>query len=323
MTSHDTSSHSDRVLAIAGDRVACGRSALAASWVRSLHHYGLDPSDTRPPRTVSDQALRESRERLGRLLRVAQASLDQLFLAVGGAGCCVLFTDRDGVPVDRRGAAADEETFHRWGLWTGAVWSENSEGTNGIGTCLAEERALTIHRDQHFHTRNIGLSCSVAPIHDHEGQLAASLDVSSCRADLTAGFVGLITAAVSDAARRIEAQTFRHAFAGARIMLAPDADRSAGALFAVDRDDMIVGATRAARLAYGLTSARLAAGLPADAILSTVTDRREDLGRAERGALQRALATTGGNVTAAAQSLGISRATLHRKMNRLELHASH
>ncbi len=323
MISHGKSSHSDRILAVAGDRAACGRSALAASWVRSLHHYGLDPSDTRPPRTVSDQALRESRERLGGLLRVAQASLDQLFLAVGGAGCCVLFTDRDGVPVERRGAAADNATFRGWGLWTGAVWSENSEGTNGIGTCLAEERALTIHRDQHFHARNIGLSCSVAPIHDHEGQLAASLDVSSCRADLTAGFVGLITAAVGDAARRIEAQTFRHAFAGARIMLAPDADRSAGALFAVDRDDMIVGATRAARSAYRLSSARLAAGLPADTILSTVTDRREDLGRAERGALQRALATTGGNVTAAAQSLGISRATLHRKMNRLELHASH
>ena len=32
----------------------------------------------------------------------------------------------------------------------GHRWSEESVGTNGIGTCLVEQRALTIHRDQHF-----------------------------------------------------------------------------------------------------------------------------------------------------------------------------
>lgn len=256
------------------------------------------------------------------MLQAAQPSLDRLFQAVGGTGCCVLFTDRHGVPIDRRGAQSDDETFHRWGLWTGAVWSEESEGTNGIGTCLAEERPLTIHRDQHFHVRNIDMSCTVAPIYDHEGKLAAALDVSSCRADLTEGFVGLIAAAVADAARRIEAQNFRQAFPTARIMLAPDTDRSTGTLLAIDRDDLIIGATRAARLAYGITDKRLSRPLPADTILSTPADKTETLGHAERGVLQRALARANGNVSAAAKVLGISRATLHRKMNRLGLHTS-
>ena len=94
-------------------------------------------------------------------------------------------------------------------MWTGTVWSEECEGTNGIGTCLVEQRALTIHRDQHFYSRNTLLSCTTAPIHDHEGNLAAALDVSSCRADLTEGFVNLIAVAVTDAARRIEAENFR------------------------------------------------------------------------------------------------------------------
>ncbi len=75
----------------------------------------------------------------------------------------------------------DDETFRQWGLWTGTVWSEESEGTNGIGTCLVERRTLTIHRDQHFHSRNTLLSCTTAPVYDHEGNLAAALDVSSCR----------------------------------------------------------------------------------------------------------------------------------------------
>jgi len=315
--------HADRVNAIVRDPSASARSSVYASWSRSLTRYGLDPQDTRPPLMLTERELREARQKVEALLVSASGTLDRLFQAVGNTGCCVLLTDRHGVPVERRGVGADDDIFFRWGLWTGAVWSEAREGTNGIGTCLAEERALTIHRDQHFHARNTGLSCTVAPIYDHEGQIAAALDVSSCRADLTADFVGLIAAAVVDAARRIEARHFRGAFPGARIMLAPDTDWGAGALLAVDHDDLIVGATHAARTACGITDARLAACLPAADILSVEGDAGEDLALAERGVVQRALARSHGNVSEAARALGISRATLHRKMHRLQLVRKH
>ena len=311
--------HADRIIAAARDPSASGRSAIFASWSRSLTRYGLDPHDTRPPRVLTDCELREAREHVEPLLSAATGTLDRLFQAVGDTGCCVLFTDRHGVPVDRRGVCADDKTFFRWGLWTGAVWSEEAEGTNGIGTCIAEERALTIHRDQHFHARNTGLSCTVAPIYDHQGRLAAAIDVSSCRADLTQDFVGLIASAVVDAARRIEARNFRGAFPRARIVIAPDTDWGAGALLAISDDDLIIGATRAARIACGITDAQLAKSLPADSILCPADDGIENLESAERGVLQRALARADGNVSQAARALGVSRATLHRKMRRLGL----
>jgi transcriptional regulator of acetoin/glycerol metabolism len=311
--------HAERIMAVAKDPSACGRSAISASWVRSLTRYGLDPQDTGRPRTLTDRELREARAHVEPLLHAGQCTLDRLFQAVGDTGCCVLFTDRHGVTVDRRGAGADDETFYRWGLWTGTVWSEESEGTNGIGTCLAEQRTLTIHRDQHFHARNTGLSCTVAPIYDHQGRLAAALDVSSCRADLTEGFVGLIAAAVVDAARRIEARHFRAAFPKARIVLAPGSDWGAGALLAVDDDDLIVGATRAARLACDITNASLARVLPADSVLTQPGGHGANFDDAERGVLHRALARAGGNVSLTAKTLGISRATLHRKIKRLGL----
>ncbi|PWJ86671.1 GAF domain-containing protein [Mesorhizobium loti] len=257
------------------------------------------------------------------LRRAADASLDRLYMAVGGVGCCVLLADSEGIPVDRRGAVADDDTFDEWGLWTGTVWSEDSEGTNGIGTCLADQRALTIHRDQHFFARNTLLSCTTAPIFDHEGNLAAALDVSSCRSDLTEGFVNLIAIAVGDAARRIEAENFRLAFSNARILLAPVAERSAGALIAVDADDLVVGATRSARLALGITQQTLVKGLPAADILGGSAGAAEDLGEAERGVVQRAIARAEGNVSAAANNLGISRATLHRKLARFGIRRPH
>lgn len=286
--------------------------------------HGLDPAERGRAETLTEIQLREVQQAMEPLTRAAQSALDRLFLAVGDTGCCVLLTNAQGVPVDRRGAQADDETFHRWGLWQGAVWSEAVEGTNGIGTCLAEHRPLTIHKDQHFHTRNIALSCSTAPIHDHLGRLAGALDVSSARADLTEGFVGLIAAAVADAARTIESQAFRQAFPEARTVLAGDSERSTAALIAVDRHDLVVGATRAARMALRIDDARIAAQLPAVDVLALSSDGAEaELIEAERGVVRRALARSSGNVSAAARALGVSRATLHRKLHRLGLTDSH
>jgi len=299
------------------------RSALIASWRRSLTLHGLDPAERKAPRRLTESELRQARQRMEPLLRAADASLDRLYLAVGGIGCCVMLADREGIPLERRGASADDDTFDEWGLWTGTVWSEDSEGTNGIGTCLADQRSLTIHRDQHFFSRNTLLSCTTAPIYDHEGNLAAALDVSSCRSDLTEDFVNLIAMAVGEAARRIEAENFRLAFSSARILLAPVGERSAGALIAVDADDLVVGATRSARQALGITQQTLTRGLPAADVLGDCAKAAEELGEAERGVVQRALARAEGNVSAAAHNLGISRATLHRKLARFGIRRTH
>lgn len=321
-TSQAETHHADRIqMALAADGAA--KSALVASWRRSASLHRLDPAERNMPVRLTQGEFNLASQRMETMLRAAQASLDRLYHAVGGVGCCVLLADRDGVAIDRRGADADDETFREWGLWTGTVWSEQAEGTNGIGTCLVEQRTLTIHADQHFYDRNTALSCTTAPIYDHEGRLAAALDVSSCRADLTEGFVHLISMAVSDAARRIESDHFRLAFPDARILLAPSHDKVSGALLAVNSDDLVIGATRAARQSLGLTAESFQRSIPAADFFGKAEFASGELRDAERSVVQRALARADGNVAAAARLLGISRATLHRKLNRLELHRPH
>ncbi|MBR0756870.1 sigma-54-dependent Fis family transcriptional regulator [Bradyrhizobium jicamae] len=312
--------HADRVEA-AIESGQAAKSALVASWRRSSKLHHLDPAGARPPMRLSDGELREARERIAPLLRAAQPSMDRLYQAVGAAGCCVLLADRDGIPLERRGCPADDHTFEDWGLWTGAVWSEQREGTNGIGTCLVEQRPLTIDRDQHFFTRNTALSCTAVPIYDAHAQLAGVLDVSSCRADRTDAFASLILLAAGEASRRIEAELFRDTFAKARIVLTPSTEVHGSGLLAIDGDDLVIGATRAARLALGMAPDRPLRPVPAADLLCGSEPRTEHLGDAERATVQRALARAQGNVSAAAKALGVSRATLHRKLNRFGLKA--
>jgi transcriptional regulator of acetoin/glycerol metabolism len=144
--------------------------------------------------------------------------LDRLFQSIGALGGCVILASNEGIAVDRRGRPAHDREFQENGLWTGTNWSESAAGTNGIGTALALGHAVTIHRDQHFLSANIGLSCSSAPVFDAEGQLAAVLDVSTAGGETGEAMAGLIAHAVGEAARRIESDLFHAAFPKARLI---------------------------------------------------------------------------------------------------------
>lgn len=312
--------HADHVYSVAQQTSAAAGSSVAASWRRCMTVHGLAPEEVRKPQRLSETEFLLARERCGPLIEEAAGELDRLFMSVGKAGCCLLLTDEQGVALDRRGAATDDKDFRGVGLWSGTLWSEGSAGTNGIGTAIADERAVTILRDQHFFSQNTILSCATAPIRDHKGKLAAAIDISTCRDDANDVTMAILSQAVRDAAARIEAGLFRRAYAAARIVLVPVEGRHAPALLAVDRDDLVLGATRAARLHLGLDDGRIATGIPASDLLREEAGQvHGDLLEAERAALRRVLSRAGGNVSHAADLLGISRATLYRKMKRLSL----
>lgn len=250
-------------------------------------------------------------------MTLAAPRLDRLFSLVGQSGCAVLLTDAEGVVLDQRISEADAPVFEAWGLAKGADWSEEREGTNGIGTCLTEQRRVIIHRGEHFYARNTAMSCIDAPIFGPDGQIVAALDVSSARVDQTEGFNSLIGAQVAQTARAIEEAIFRATFESARIIVAESDDAEAATLLAIDDDDLVIGATREARRVFGLASGPLTPR-PASDILGR-EDGPTGFAKAERAAVIRALARADGNVSQAARALGIGRATLYRRLKRLGL----
>ncbi|WP_457588904.1 helix-turn-helix domain-containing protein [Ensifer canadensis] len=313
------SAHAKRVYAYADQRSAAARSPIVASWRRCMAVHRLAPEHKRAPLRVTEDEFKLALDEGGELLAHASDDLGRLHSMLGRAGYCVLLANSNGVAIDRRGTPGDDRTFCGLGLWTGAVWTEASVGTNGIGTAIADERAVTVFRDQHFLCSNVGLSCVSAPIRDYKGRLIAVLDVPTCRDDVGEEMVSILSQTVRDAALRIELALFRTAFNGARFIMLPNGP-SPSAILAVDRNDLVVGATRGARLALALNDKRIEAGFPAaDALQETAASGGEDFGDSERAVLLRALARTDGNVSSAANSLGISRATLNRKLKKFHL----
>ena len=215
-----TKHHADQVQATVA-RGSAATSAVVASWRRSSNFHRLDPAECNLPRRLSQAEFELARQQIEPLVRAAQSNLDRLFLAVGGVGCCVLRADRNGV---RRPA------------WRGV----RRRHVQGVGSVDRDG----LERGVRGHQRDRNMSCRTARAHrpsrpaflraQHAFELHVGADLrsrgqacrgarrSSCRADLTEGFVNLIAVAVGDAARRIEMENFRLAFPNARFLFAPD-----------------------------------------------------------------------------------------------------
>ncbi len=306
--------HSDKV----NDEIdgnAPAYSVIKASWRRSMLYYGLTPNQQNTARQLSTPELRDAKQALELLLHVAKPIMEQLFGSVGRSGCCVVLTDMNGVVLHRLINAADDVSFDEWGLRLGAVWSEARQGTNGIGTCAVEERPVLIHKDQHFRYKNIGMTCMGAPIFDIHGEIMAVLDVSSARNDLGRDLAQVIASYVTDIASRIETEYFKASFAGAQIVVADGYCSSGTPLLASDRDDLVIGANRAARRMLSLQNETFATPIPHSNLQSS---RHEVTGllAAERAEVRKAIARTKGNMSAAAKDLDVSRATLYRLLKK-------
>ncbi|PTT05565.1 sigma-54-dependent Fis family transcriptional regulator, partial [Pseudomonas sp. HMWF006] len=171
-----------------------------------------DPALAMAPTVLEHGRVLESRERLQQVLQIAGNEMSSLHQQLSGAGHAVLLTDARGVILNCVTAPAERKIFERAGLWLGADWSEACEGTNGIGTCLVERQALTIHQDEHFRGRHTGLTCSASPVFDPHGELLAVLDVSSARHDVSRQSQFHTMALVNLSAKMIESCYFLRCF---------------------------------------------------------------------------------------------------------------
>src|SRR5215471_16152019 len=269
--------HAESVYSVArGDAPEPGIEEVSSSWQRSANKHAVDPDSIQAPRILTSRELNELREPLHELILSAQEEIDRLYKVVRDAGYTLLFCDTEGVAVEHRGDDADASRFRYWGTWIGGVWSEALEGTNGIGTCIAEERPITVHRSQHYRSRHMNLSCSGAPIFGVDGRLLAVLDVSAIDPQRSESAHALTGALTVNAARAIEERFFREHFRHYWVIaIASPGEDASGTLLAVDGDQRMVGANRVARRSLLLDDRALQAGVS----LWTIFERDVELFR--------------------------------------------
>lgn len=152
------------------------REVIAESWNR-LMAKGADPdADQRPVVDTAD--LDEMRQGSGLAMVVDEVARGLDSVICDGHNILVIADERGRV-LWRSGSPGVLRNADRLGFVEGAHWSENSVGTNAIGTALASHRTVQIFSAEHFLRTHHAWTCAGAPIRDpRTGQVIGVVDVS-------------------------------------------------------------------------------------------------------------------------------------------------
>ncbi len=170
--------------------------------------YGLS-EDSRVdfnPLGRTDLSLLIERNRM--LYTHALPVMETLYEQIENTHSMVVLTDANGAIVHALGDDDFLEKANRVALQPGVSWSEEGKGTNAIGTAIAEKKPTLVHADEHYLHANHFLTCSAAPIFNHQGEVIGVLDVTGDQSSYHKHTMALVRMS----AQMIENQVFSAAF---------------------------------------------------------------------------------------------------------------
>jgi transcriptional regulator of acetoin/glycerol metabolism len=259
-------SHASRVIQVveSGLQPAGIEPLVTRSWHRCLREYGIEPSAPRQNTILNTQSVKELQERLGELLPVARAEMESLYEQIAGSGFAVILADTQGAVLSTITDPTLTREFRHAGLSLGALWDERHEGTNGIGTCLAEAGPVTVHREEHFRGYNLSLSCSAAPILDPHGGVLGVLDASTANSSDSRLIQRHTMALVNMSAHLISRWNFLSEYAESWILRFHSRPEFVGllheALMAIDENGNILAVNESALVQLGCSNRRSLVG---------------------------------------------------------------
>lgn len=171
------------------------RAVIEQSWAR-MKRAGLQPDRLRPGRALDADALAQARHDspIAPLLGVLRRCLGAL---ADDAQHVVVICDEAGRILWLEGhPRVKEDAVERIEFAEGMLWTEDSAGTNAIGTALEIDHAVQVFSAEHFLAEQHTWWCSAAPIHDPAtGAVLGVVDISGPLRTAHPHSLGLVSAA--------------------------------------------------------------------------------------------------------------------------------
>ncbi len=335
---------------------ACVDSWITRSWQRCLES-GRRPQQRVSFDPVSQSISRDTAECNRALVSAARPVIERLSRAIADTRYFAILTNADGIVVDVGTLPDGTDAASRYARDIGRIGvdlSERAIGTSAIGTALAEQESVWLHRGEHFFDDTRVYSCAGAPLFGPRGDCIGMLDLTGVQVVERPELRHLATLS----ARRIENMLVMREPCELLLHLAWPGSAGSEAtegLLCIDAGGSVTGANAAARQMLHQPLARsqhtlnfndlfalplhmmFDAARRGDAVLEVplwsglrvqvrpqrggngdtgapVPDVRPRLRDVETALIRKAVADARGNVAEAARALGISRATVYRKL---------
>ncbi len=136
---------------------------IVRSWRRARETFGIDPGQRRCTRLLSAAEVGHRREK-DDTYRLALPILEEFGARLASSQQVLTYFDAAGWMLSIGGNPRTAERAAEINFCPGANWREESVGTNGPGTALAEKRPVEVFASEHFVEAWQYWNCSAAPI---------------------------------------------------------------------------------------------------------------------------------------------------------------
>lgn len=324
---------------------------IAQSWQRCLSQ-GLRPQQSVHFEAVSANVMRQAAEANRVLVQAARPILKQLGHALAETRYFAILTNHDGVVIDTDGPIDRSDSRAALITRVGVDLSEKSVGTTAIGAALRELQPVWLHRGEHFFNDTTVYSCAGAPLFGPDGRCVGMLDLTGVEAAERPELRHLATHAARRIENALLLQRSHRLLLRLNWPGLPLGDDADG-LITLDADGRVCAANRAARQLLPMLNTqgmdlhgRDLFAMPWDMLFDQARrgeiievplwsglrlQARPELAGSQAGStrashptlplrdmetslIRQAVEAARGNVAQAARNLGISRATVYRKL---------
>ncbi|WP_252248580.1 sigma 54-interacting transcriptional regulator [Clostridium sp. ZBS20] len=141
-------------------------------------NYGVEKKSSYSKKILSgielEKVLADNKE----LIEISKLYIDMVFSAVMDNEFIIVLTDKNGCILYIKGAEENTSKLDCINLNVGAYMDEQNIGTNAMGTAIKEDNCVQITANEHYIEGLQSLTCSAAPIHDTDGKIIGTLNLS-------------------------------------------------------------------------------------------------------------------------------------------------
>jgi len=178
------------------------RPLIMESWKRCRTHR-VDPYKTiskRLPDKLYEETLKENKT----LIQVAKPIMDGLLGIVKDSSYAIILTDAQGVILDMIWSIQGMDHISELNFMKGCRWTEDSVGTNAIGTALHLKAPVQTLGAEHYCIDQHMWTCSAAPIKNEKGEVIGIIDLSGNFIDYHPHTLAMVVAAASSISNQIQ-----------------------------------------------------------------------------------------------------------------------
>ncbi|AJD28025.1 sigma 54-interacting transcriptional regulator [Clostridium botulinum] len=175
---------------------------IKKSHERSVY-FGIEENRVFPKKILKGKEITNNIEKNKSFLKVASPFIDILYDFLKGSEFFIILTDKEGCILKIIGDKEVMDIANNLNMVVGAFMSENSIGTNAMGTAIKEDIPIQISEREHFIKAYHRWTCSAAPIHDINGDIIGCLNLTGDRDRVHSHTLGLVVAAVKSIENQI------------------------------------------------------------------------------------------------------------------------